>query len=304
VPYLAFLFICLCWGTSFILMDRAALAFGPAEIGLWRMISGAATLAAYCLYTRKWSWLTATEWRQLAIVAFFCNAYPYVVQPFAMQSTGEHGFIGMMVTLVPIATIASVALMLRQWPTPRQWIGVLGGLGCAALIVFDGSERGIAPWLLALALSSPVSYAIGNTYLKWKLAHLPTAPPTGLFLLMGAAFVVPFEFIPPLRDALRLGPPAEPQQFSFALSSLLLLGVGSTGVAILLFVWLVQTQGPLFAGMVTSVVPMIALLWGQFDGERLTGRQLAAIGGALAMVAIVQWRSAKPVVAATAEPPA
>ena len=89
-------------------MDRAALAFGPAEIGLWRMISGAATLAAYCLYARKWSWLTATEWRQLAIVAFFCNAYPYVVQPFAMQSTGEHGFIGMMVTLVPIATIASI----------------------------------------------------------------------------------------------------------------------------------------------------------------------------------------------------
>ena len=197
-------------------MDRAALAFGPAEIGLWRMTSGAATLAAYCLYTRKWSWLTPTEWRQLAIVAFFCNAYPYVVQPFAMQSTGEHGFIGMMVTLVPIATIAAVALMLRQWPTPRQWIGVLGGLGCAALIVFDGSERGIAPWLLAMALSSPVSYAIGNTYLKWKLAHLPTAPLTVLFLLMGAAFVVPFEFIPPLRDALHLGPPAEPQQFSFA----------------------------------------------------------------------------------------
>jgi hypothetical protein len=45
VPYLAFLFICLCWGTSFILMHRAALAFGPAEIGMWRMTSGAVTLA-------------------------------------------------------------------------------------------------------------------------------------------------------------------------------------------------------------------------------------------------------------------
>ena len=28
-----------------------------------------------------------------------------------MRSTGEHGFIGMMVTLVPIATIAAVAVM-------------------------------------------------------------------------------------------------------------------------------------------------------------------------------------------------
>lgn len=304
MPYLAFLFICLCWGTSFILMDRASLAFGPAEIGMWRMTSGAVTLAAYCLLKRQWTRLTPTEWRQLVIIAFFCNAYPYVVQPFAMQSTGEHGFIGMMVTLVPIATIIAVAIMLRQWPTPRQWFGVLGGLGCAALIVFDGTERGIAPWLLALALSSPVSYAIGNTYLKWKLSHLPTAPLTVLFLLMGAALVVPFEFIPALREGMQLGPPETPQHFWYALGSLLLLGVGSTGVAILLFVWLIQTQGPLFAGMVTYVVPMIALLWGQVDGERLTGRQLAAIAGALAMVAIVQWRSAKPVVAATAEPPA
>jgi drug/metabolite transporter (DMT)-like permease len=256
------------------------------------------------LIKKKWTWLTPTEWRQLAVVAFFCNAYPYVVQPFAMKSTGEHGFIGMMVTLVPIATIIATAAMLRQWPTPRQWIGVLGGL---AVRRADRVRRLRARHRAVAAgprISSPVSYAIGNTYLKWKLAHLPTAPLTVLFLLMGAAFVVPFEFISPLRDALRLGPPAEPQQFSFALSSLLLLGVGSTGVAILLFVWLVQTQGPLFAGMVTYVVPMIALLWGQFDGERLTGRQLAAIGGALAMVAIVQWRSAKPVVAATAEPPA
>ncbi len=63
-------------------------------------------------------------------------------------------------------------------------------------------------------------------------------------------------------------------------------------------------RAPLFAGMVTYVVPMIALLWGQFDGERLTGGQLAAIAGALAMVAVVQWRAAKPVVPATAEPPA
>jgi drug/metabolite transporter (DMT)-like permease len=102
------------------------------------------------------------------------------------------------------------------------------------------------------------------------------------------------ELIAPLRAALDAGPSA-PQQWWLATAALVALGVGSTGVAILAFVHLVQTQGPLFAGMVTYVVPMIALLWGQFDGERLTGRQLAAIGGVLAMVALVQWGAAKPV---------
>jgi drug/metabolite transporter (DMT)-like permease len=302
VPYLAFLFICLCWGTSFILMDRAGEAFGPAAIGAGRMIGGATTLALYCLATRKWIRLSQTDWLQLALVAALANAWPYVIQPYVMQQAGEHGFFGMMVTLVPIATILAAGLMLEQWPTPRQWIGVVGGLLCAALIVSDGSARGMQPWLLALAMSTPISYAFGNTFMKWKLSHLPTAQLSTLFLGLGALFVLP-ALLPPVERALQLNGPESPRQWSLAVTSLIALGVGSTGVAILAFVHLIQTQGPLFAGMVTYVVPMIALVWGQFDGERLTARQLAAITGVLAMVALVQWGAAKPPLLAP-EPPA
>jgi drug/metabolite transporter (DMT)-like permease len=274
-------------------MDRAGHAFGPAAIGAGRMIGGAATLAIYCIATRGWIKLSKTEWLQLAFIALLANSWPYVIQPYVMQRAGEHGFFGMMVTLVPIATIAAAGLMLREWPTSRQWIGVLGGLICAALIVWDGTERGMQPWLLALAISTPISYAFGNTFMKWKLAHLPTAQLSTLFLALGAAFVIPVA-LSPAADSLQLGGPTLPRDWPLAAASLIALGVGSTGVAILAFVHLVQTQGPLFAGMVTYVVPMIALVWGQFDGERLTARQLTAIGGVLAMVALVQWGAAKP----------
>jgi hypothetical protein len=40
--------------------------------------------------------------------------------------------------------------------------------------------------------------------------------------------------------------------------------------------------------MTTYVVPVLSLLWGQFDGERITPQQMAAIAGVLAMVALVQ----------------
>jgi drug/metabolite transporter (DMT)-like permease len=286
------LFICLCWGTSFILMDRAGQAFGPAEIGAGRMIGGAATLALYCLATRKWIKLSRTDWQRLAIVAALSNAWPYVIQPYVMQQAGEHGFFGMMVTLVPIATIFAAGVMLKQWPSTRQWIGVVGGLLCAVLIVSDGSARGMQPWLLALAISTPVSYAFGNTFMKWKLSHLPTAQLSTLFLGLGALFVLPV-LLPPVESSLQLDGPESPHHWPLAVASLLVLGVGSTGIAILAFVHLIQTQGPLFAGMVTYVVPMIALVWGQIDGERLTTRQLVAIGGVLAMVALVQWGAVK-----------
>jgi drug/metabolite transporter (DMT)-like permease len=283
-------------------MDRAGQAFGPAAIGAGRMLGGAATLAIYCLATRKWIRLTRTDWLQLAFVAALANAWPYVIQPFVMQQAGEHGFFGMMVTLVPIATIFAAGVMLRQWPTTRQWLGVVGGLACAALIVSDGSDRGMQPWLLALAVSTPITYAFGNTFIKWKLSHVPTAQLSTLFLGLGALLVLP-ALSPPVESVLHLDGPASPQQWPLAAASLLALGIGSTGVAILAFVHLIQTQGPLFAGMVTYVVPMIALVWGQFDGERLTASQLTAITGVLAMVALVQWGAAKPPVLAP-EPPA
>jgi len=56
----------------------------------------------------------------------------------------------------------------------------------------------------------------------------------------------------------------------------------------------VLERGPLFAGMITYVVPMLALTWGRFDHETITTRQMAAIAGVLAMVALVQFGSPTP----------
>jgi drug/metabolite transporter (DMT)-like permease len=293
LPYLLFLFVCLCWGASFILMDRAGHAFGPAAIGVGRMLLGAATLAIYGLVAKRWIRLSAADWLRLTFVAVLANSWPYVVQPYVMQRAGEHGYFGMMVMLVPISTIAASAVMLKELPTSRQWLGVLGGLICAALIISDGMGRGMPLWLLGLSMSTPVSYAIGNTFMKWKLSHLPTAQLSTLFLLIAALFVLPIA-VTPLGEKLHLAGPMEPRDWLLAAASLVGLGVGSTGVAILAFVYLVKYQGPLFAGMVTYVVPMIALCWGYVDGERLTTQQIGAIAAVLVMVALVQWGAAKP----------
>jgi drug/metabolite transporter (DMT)-like permease len=74
-----------------------------------------------------------------------------------------------------------------------------------------------------------------------------------------------------------------------AIASIAVLGILGTGFAVLLVIWLIVTKGPLFAGMVTYVVPTLALVWGALDGEVITSRQLAAMAGVLAMVALVQF---------------
>ena len=307
MPYLSFLLCCFVWGGSFILMDRAAYAFGPVAIAIGRMASGAVVIAAYCTLTRQWTRLTSRDWANLTIAALLANVWPYVVQPYAMRQAGEHAFFGMFTAFVPLATIVASIAMLRVHPTPRQLVGVLGGLVCMALVMWDGTHREMPLFVLALAVSTPVGYALGNTFIKWKLDHLPATPLTALLLAIGAVALVPLQLSPALLGGLRLSPPSAPHHYALALGSLILLGVMETGVCILIFVQMIKSRGPLFAGMVTYVIPLVAIAWGQLDGERLTAVQVAAIAGVLAMVALVQSSATPKSLAAiepTGEPPA
>jgi drug/metabolite transporter (DMT)-like permease len=308
VPYLSFLVCCIVWGGSFILMDRAALAFGPLDIAIGRMALGALVVAAYCQLTGRWIKITGRDYVHLVTVSFFANVWPYVVQPCVMRQAGEHAFFGMFMAFVPLTTIVASIPMLGALPTPRQLVGVLGGLACMMMVMWDGSHRGIPLTLLALSVSVPISYAVGNTYIKWKLDHLSAAPLTAVFLAIGALMLVPLRLAPTAVNLLRLEPPTSPHDAPLAFGALLILGVGGTGLCILLFVQMVKTRGPLFAGMVTYIIPLVALLWGQVDHERLSALQVAAMAGVLAMVALVQWRPARPVdlveMTPTAEPPA
>jgi drug/metabolite transporter (DMT)-like permease len=292
MPYLLFLFICMVWGGSFILMDRASLAVGPLAIGLCRLLGGAVFLGLYALARRHSLRVARRDWLHVLFVGVVANAYPFVIQPYVMARAGEHAYFGMMVTLVPLATILASIPLLGIWPTWRQTVGVLAGLACIGVVVVDGLAREISPGLILLALTVPISYAVGNTYIRWKLPHMAPLALTFAFLTLGGAVVLPLQFSTAALAALDMQGPAEPSGWVLALVALMFLAVVSTGIAVLIFIHLVQTQGPLFAGMVTYVVPVAALAWGQFDEELLTSRQLVAMAGILASVAVVQWGSA------------
>jgi drug/metabolite transporter (DMT)-like permease len=283
------LLICVTWGASFILMERATHAFGPVGVGIGRLLGGAAVLAVVWWVQRARHHVAARDYARIAGVALVGTSWPFVVQPYCLGQGFGHSYFGMMVALVPLATIVVSVPMLGVWPTKRQLIGVLGGFVCMLLLLQDGAARGMSASLLALALTVPLSYALGNTYLKWKLSHVHAVPLTALVLAIAAAWLAPLELVPGALEQLGLTGPSHPNDVAMALGSLAVLGVVGTGVSVLLFIHLVVKEGPLFAGMVTYVVPVFALSWGAVDGETITARQLAAMGGVLAMVALVQF---------------
>jgi drug/metabolite transporter (DMT)-like permease len=280
------------WGASFILMERATHAFGPVGVAIGRLAGGAVVLAIVWWVQRGRHHVRWADVPRIAGVALVGTAVPFAVQPYCLGQGFGHSYFAMMVGLVPLATILVSVPMLGVWPTVRQVIGVLGGFACMLLLLHDGTLRGISPGILALALTVPVSYGLGNTYVKWKLSHVHSVPLTTLLLATAAAWLVPLELVPGVLARFGLGGPTQPHDWPMAIGAIAVLGILGTGFAVLLVIWLIVTKGPLFAGMVTYVVPTLALVWGAVDGEVITMRQLLAIAGVLGMVALVQFGGA------------
>ncbi|MCA9240291.1 MAG: DMT family transporter [Planctomycetales bacterium] len=288
MSYLYFLTICLLFGSNFYLMKLASSAYGPSAIGAGRLLGGGAVLALIWRLTTPEQRAPRKLWLTIFGIALFSQAYPYALQPLLISHGVEHSLIGMMVSFTPLAILLVSIPVLGVWPTVRQLVGVGGGLACLLVLCGDGLERGHSLLVMAAMVSVPLSYGFANAYLKKLLSDAAPLPVATLMLLVGGVLLAPIAVGPPAA-ALGLAAPEHPEHWTRATLALLYLGPIGTGLASWLWVKLVSAHGPLFAGMVTYVVPVIALFWGAFDGERITPQQLGAIAGVLSMVALVQY---------------
>jgi drug/metabolite transporter (DMT)-like permease len=295
VAHLAFLFCCVVWGTSFILLERVARVMGPVEIGIWRLLCGSAIVGFFWWLKRDSYRVTGRDLALIAVSSLLFTAPPQIIQAYVLEQGFGHGFFGTMVAAIPLLTILVSIPMLGVRPTKRELAGVLGGLGCIYLLVADGMQRGMSLGLLALTMLIPLSSAVSNTFYKWKLPHVPAAPLTSLILIVSAFGLMPLQATPGMLATLHVAAPTGATVSPDAVVYLLLLGLVGSGVSSMTYIWLVLKRGPLFAGMTTYVVPVVALLWGTLDHETISGQQIAAIAGVLIMVAIVQTASKRPV---------
>jgi drug/metabolite transporter (DMT)-like permease len=290
--HVMFIAICLIWGSNFVLMKWAYTAFGPIGVGAGRVLGGAGVLWVVWALSRRETRggtksLSKGDWLALMVPVTIGSIYPYIAQPHLIGKHQDSAFFGMMVALVPLITVVASVPMLRVLPTARQACGVLLGLACMGLLFRAGSVRGMSGWDLLLAALVPTSYALSNTFIKRRLSTMPSLFMTAMILGLTSIVLTPVgvivEGVKPVSGA----------DLFEALLVMAWLGVVGTGVATVMFYRLVQTRGPLYAGMVTYVIPLGALSWGWYDGETVAGMQLLALVGVFAAVAMVQWQRRK-----------
>ncbi len=277
--YIIFIILSLAWGSGFFLMKLAGFAFGPLTIAATGTFGGSVFLWFFWGINRvKWQ-VGRRHILPLVFVSIFAYMLPYVAQPFLVNQIG-HGFIGMMVSLVPVLTIIVSIPILGLFPSRIQLFGVLMGMTGITLMIIDGLDRNAEPIFLLMAVSVPVCYAVTNTIIRKSLHEIPPIVLAAIFMTAATIVLTPL--------ALTFEQVRADNQLVTSIIAILLLSVFARGLGMLLFYRLIQAKGPLFAGLVTYVIPVEALMWSWFDNERVTLVQISAIAIVLLMVGIVQ----------------
>lgn len=290
MPYFIFILLCALFSVSFLLMKKAVLGFSPAAVGFGRVLGGMLFLVTFFWLLGERRKLRLADSIPILIVALFGFAWPFYIQPEIIPRVGS-GHMAVIVSLVPLLTIAISAIWLGIMPTGRQFVGAIGAFVCLGILNWDRMQTDLRVGDLLLAATVPIGYAVSNICVRQQLSHCSAMETTGTSLAVATLASAPMAFLSPSP------PNVEAGTFWWSLASIAVLGVVHAGFSSWLFNKLIHDQGPLFAGMMTNVAPIGAVLIGIYDGEKFTVTQGFALAGIVAMVTLVQFGSA-----ATREP--
>ena len=250
------------WGTSFILIKKGLVGLTQIQLGSLRTVMTAIILFSVGLPTLKQ--IRKSQWKWIALSALFGTFFPAFLFAFAQKQI-DSAVASILNSLTPLATAVLGYLVFSINTTKRQMIGVFIGLVGSVMLIMAGAH--INPqqnhWYGILVLIASVGYALNVNILKKYLNELsPLAIATGNFVVI---------VIPALIILISTGyfnqiwTMPEVQMSSGYIAILALFG---TALAKILFNKMIQISSPVFASSVTYTMPVVAVLWGVFDGER------------------------------------
>ena len=265
------------WGMSFPIIKMMAGAFPPMTLASLRGGVSAATLLVWFMLIRQdllprslregFDWLvlgTLNGWVANVLVAFAMETMP----------AGKSAMIQACAPLIT-ALIAS-RLFADERFTPRRALGILIGLGGVAMLIGPRLfGEGATPLAAAAMLGVALSYALGNNYVR----YLPVADPKRLALGQQVTSAIIAGLL-----ALMLNGSAS---FSGVASHpwlVLALGVMTTAVPMVLYMYAIRALGPTRASLTGYLVPtwaviLSALVLGEAIGLSEAVAGLIILGG-------------------------
>ncbi|MDB5928891.1 MAG: EamA family transporter, partial [Polaromonas sp.] len=256
--YPAFALLGLIWGTNFIFMKWAVVLITPAQIVLLRILFGFVPILALAAVRGSLKWSHLRHIHHFFVMALLATAIYYLA--FAKGTAVlPSGIAGMLSGAIPLFSFLTAFAFLREEPiNPYTLLGLALGFAGVLLIARPWSTGSSAVdvhgvlYMLGGSLSLGCSFVYARRFLVNKdiSAIALSTYQIGIALLLLWVFT----------DLDGIG---RIQEDKIALTGLVLgLGLTGTGLAYVLYYFIVQRLGALKAAGVTYIPPVIALAIG------------------------------------------
>ena len=256
--YAAFAALGVIWGSNFIFMKWAVGVIAPVQVAFLRVLFGFVPIFVFSLIRRALHKRDLRHWRHIlfmAVLAPVVYYYAFVKGTALLASSVA----GMLSGTIPLFTFMLTALFLKQeHVTLRKAIGVaLGFLGVLLIarpwsIGVNQVNLGGVAYMIAGSLSLGGSFV----YAKRFMSTLDISPLALSTYQIGTALFV-LALISPYAGLQNIG------SDRVALLGLVLgLGLTGTGIAYVLYYYIIQQMGAVRASTVTYLPPLVALVIG------------------------------------------
>jgi drug/metabolite transporter (DMT)-like permease len=257
LPYVALVCLGLIWGASFLFIKVAISAMGPLVVVLVRSGAGFAALTVIITVMRRP--LVSPAWRSY-LVPFAVLGVTNSLLPWAAIAWGEERVTSGLASVLNATTPLFVAV-LAYWVTPTErpslinYAGVLLGFaGVVVLVLPELSAAGLGIDALAAGavLFASFSYAVAVLFQRRRLRGVD--PYQQALGMLGLAAVFALPFAAPSLPSVRLD--------LLPIAAAIALGVFGTGIATVLYFYVLNALGPVRGSGVTFIVPITAVFWG------------------------------------------
>lgn len=261
--WLVLALLSLIWGTSFILIKKALVAFSYVEVGMLRIGIAAVALLPFLLKSTNLDW---GKWKLYLLVGVTGSGIPAFLFSLA-QTKISSSATGVLNSTAPIFSLLLGVFFFGVSFRISKLVGVLLGLIGASLLILYGKQSGIGdqPIYALFVIAATFLYGFNINVVKQYFQHTAPVDLTAIsFALIGipALVYILFSSIPQTvlshDDGL------------YSLGAVVLLALIGTVFSIILYYRLVQRTNAVFASSVAYLMPIVAIGWGLLDGEKIS----------------------------------
>ncbi len=286
--WIVFILLGLIWSTSFLWIKIGVREIGPMALVAFRMLFGAITAVALAVYQKaQWprDWKT---WRTFAILGPTSLAIPIFLISWGEQ-TIDSAIASILNATVPLFTIVIAHFWLSDDKmTLQKVLGLLVGFAGVVVLLSEDLNAGGQSSVIgqAAVVLAAIFYAGSAVFARKATQHVAGLVRGAAPLITATLFmwlIAPF-----------IEKPFQVPTLTITWVAALWLGILGSGLAFLMFYYLLHEVGPTRATLVTYLFPIGGVVFGViFLNEHLSWQLVVGALLIISSLAVVNWQPAK-----------